>query len=297
MSVIDDVLPPVPVHTELLAVSFQQGTNPKINNQWGNWFNLLRTKVNVLNDSITTLAGTSGAGIPKADGLGGWTIGIVPIVYGGTNITTYTVGDILYCSATNVLSKLAVGTNGYVLTIAFGVPSWAASAGGVASGTSFPGSPNDNDVFFRTDLDLLCFYSTTGTRWMTVSEYTLSGQPYVLPPYSATSTAPVRYVVPSDYGIYLTRMLFYFYVLTTNNGSNYWTFNLYQYTAAEVQIGGSLGTSNSSAGAADTILNGDVAINTALGATAKVLYPVLTKVSSPGNLYPSYSLLYRKIIT
>ena len=36
--------------------------------------------------------------------------------YGGTNIISYTTGDILYASATNVLSKLASTTSGYVLT-------------------------------------------------------------------------------------------------------------------------------------------------------------------------------------
>lgn len=36
--------------------------------------------------------------------------GTVPIAQGGTNITTYTLGDTLYSSATNVLSKLAGNT-------------------------------------------------------------------------------------------------------------------------------------------------------------------------------------------
>ena len=48
--------------------------------------------------------------------------------YGGTNIISYTTGDILYASATNVLSRLASTTSGYVLT-AGGVgvaPAWAA---------------------------------------------------------------------------------------------------------------------------------------------------------------------------
>jgi len=54
----------------------------------------------------------------------------VTIGKGGTNITSYTTGDILYASATNVLSKLAAGTNGHVLTLASGVPSWAAASGG-----------------------------------------------------------------------------------------------------------------------------------------------------------------------
>lgn len=49
---------------------------------------------------------------------------------GGTAQTTYTTGDILYASAADVLSKLAIGTNGQVLTVAAGIPSWAAAGGG-----------------------------------------------------------------------------------------------------------------------------------------------------------------------
>lgn len=45
--------------------------------------------------------------------------------HGGTNQTTYTTGDILYASAANTLSKLSVGTNGFVLTLAAGIPSWS----------------------------------------------------------------------------------------------------------------------------------------------------------------------------
>jgi hypothetical protein len=65
---------------------------------------------------VVTLAGTLGA------------------TSGGTGQTSYTTGDILYSSATNTLSKLAAGTNGYILTMASGVPSWAAST---SSGVSF----------------------------------------------------------------------------------------------------------------------------------------------------------------
>ena len=52
---------------------------------------------------------------------------------GGTGQSAVTTGDILYGSATNTWSRLAAGTNGYVLTISSGVPTWAASTGGVTS--------------------------------------------------------------------------------------------------------------------------------------------------------------------
>ena len=53
--------------------------------------------------------------------------GTLPIANGGTNITTYTQGDILYSSAANTLSKLAAGTNGQFLQTqgAGANPQWA----------------------------------------------------------------------------------------------------------------------------------------------------------------------------
>ena len=61
------------------------------------------------------------------------TTGTLPTTSGGTGLNAYTTGDIIYASATNTLSRLAAGTNGYVLTLAAGVPTWAASTGGVTS--------------------------------------------------------------------------------------------------------------------------------------------------------------------
>lgn len=52
---------------------------------------------------------------------------------GGTGLTSYTSGDILYASADNVLSKLAKGTDGQVLKLASGFPSWGTDN-------------NDNDI-------------------------------------------------------------------------------------------------------------------------------------------------------
>jgi hypothetical protein len=61
--------------------------------------------------------------------------GVLGNTNGGTNQNSYTTGDILYASATNTLSKLAIGTSGQVLTVsAGGVPTWAApTASGVTS--------------------------------------------------------------------------------------------------------------------------------------------------------------------
>ena len=47
---------------------------------------------------------------------------------GGTGLSTYTLGDILYSSATNVLSKLGIGTGGFVLGSVGGIPGWVATS-------------------------------------------------------------------------------------------------------------------------------------------------------------------------
>ncbi len=45
-------------------------------------------------------------------------------------------GDIAYASAANTLARLAAGTNGHVLTLAGGVPAWAAPSSAVTAQTS-----------------------------------------------------------------------------------------------------------------------------------------------------------------
>jgi hypothetical protein len=74
--------------------------------------------------SVGTLTGGStGSGFTVA--LGTSTItGALTETHGGTNQTTYTTGDILYASASNTLSKLAIGSNGKYLSISSGIPAW-----------------------------------------------------------------------------------------------------------------------------------------------------------------------------
>jgi len=47
---------------------------------------------------------------------------------GGTGQQTYTTGDLLYASASNVLSKLGIGSNGESLVISGGLPAWSSLA-------------------------------------------------------------------------------------------------------------------------------------------------------------------------
>lgn len=77
--------------------------------------------------------------------------GTLNTTHGGTGLTSYSTGDIIYASAPNVLSKLPVSVNGRVLTLVGGIPSWQTlptASGTVTSvamttptGLSITGSP------------------------------------------------------------------------------------------------------------------------------------------------------------
>ncbi len=57
--------------------------------------------------------------------------GFVDESQGGTGMTTYAKGDLIYATAADTLDVLDVGTNGYVLTVSgSGVPVWAPAPGG-----------------------------------------------------------------------------------------------------------------------------------------------------------------------
>jgi hypothetical protein len=82
------------------------------------------------------LAGSTSLTTVGTIGTGTWQGSTIGAIYGGTGFSTYATGDLIYASASNTLSKLTAGTNGYVLTLSGGVPTWASSTGGV---TSFSG--------------------------------------------------------------------------------------------------------------------------------------------------------------
>jgi len=69
---------------------------------------------------------TNITGLPLTSGV----TGTLPVANGGTNLSSYTSGDIVYASGTTTLAKLAKGTAAQVLTMNSGAtaPEWAAAA-------------------------------------------------------------------------------------------------------------------------------------------------------------------------
>ncbi len=58
------------------------------------------------------------------------TSGTLAVAQGGTNIASYTIGDTIYASGATTLSKLTLGTQGYVMRAGASAPEWAIIEGG-----------------------------------------------------------------------------------------------------------------------------------------------------------------------
>lgn len=165
---------------------------------------------------------------------------------------------------------------------------------GMAKGTSNPGSPSDGDLFYRTDLDLLIRYRSTGTRWVTTQMFStdLAMQSHLMP--SATSNQTFRGPTwGTAYDLMIEYLKAAVHVATTNNGTNYWTCTLAD------QAGGAIGggvSFNTSADAANTWVYKSVTVNAVLAAKLEMQLTAVVTLS-PGALYVTPQVWYRLIIT
>ena len=69
--------------------------------------------------------GITGVGTLTA---GTWNATTIGVGYGGTGLTSYTAGDLLYASGTTTLAKLGIGTANYVLTSSGTAPQYVAQS-------------------------------------------------------------------------------------------------------------------------------------------------------------------------
>ena len=92
---------------------------------------------------LRALVGNDIPPINLATTVNGGVTGTLGPLNGGTGLSAYAVGDILYASAANTLSPLVPGANGTVLAISGGLPTW--TSGIVSAGT--PAALYDTAVF------------------------------------------------------------------------------------------------------------------------------------------------------
>jgi hypothetical protein len=78
---------------------------------------------------VVTISGTQTLTNKTISGLSN-TFSDIGVTAGGTGISSYTTGDTIYASNSTTLSKLAIGTQGYVLTASASGPVWSGISGG-----------------------------------------------------------------------------------------------------------------------------------------------------------------------
>ena len=89
------------------------------------------------NTTAYTAAGTAGQILTSTGTTAPAWITSLPTANGGTGLTSYAAGDILYGTASSTIAKLTAGTNGQVLTLSGGLPTWSTSVASVTgSGTA-----------------------------------------------------------------------------------------------------------------------------------------------------------------
>jgi len=204
-------------------------------------------------------------------------------------------GDLVQGTGANTAAKLSAGTAGKVLTSngAAAALTWETPSGaGVSQGTSFPGSPATNLHFCRTDLNNAEFFYD-GTRWRSVHIYEMILHSPLTPNTASPQVIGAGSLRGHTQGIY---WLDHRVATTggTNDGSNYWTWNLRDQQdagGADASVGtlSAISLGSGWLGIAGTI--------NAVSAAPVMAYVSMAKTGSPSGAYYVYAARYQLIQT
>jgi hypothetical protein len=105
---------------------------------------------------------------------GVWNGTPIGLDFGGTGLSSFVAGDMLFASDSNTLDTLTIGSNGYVMTSNGTYPTWSPLSALVATGwqltgntgtnqnSDFIGTTDSQGLSFRTNNTLRAFISSTG---------------------------------------------------------------------------------------------------------------------------------------
>lgn len=114
------------------------------------------------------------------------------------NLGSDATGDIYYRGSDGYFKRLGVGTNGHVLTLASGIPSWAAPSGGGATNLSFTGSATNGTVNSDTGTDATIPLGNGTNSGLSLNDYT-TAEKSKLAGISGTNTGDVSLAGTPDY--------------------------------------------------------------------------------------------------
>lgn len=165
-------------------------------------------------------------------------------------------------------------------------------AAGISAGTTFPVSPSTNDLFHRTDLAGVYYY--TGSAWHSITLYAA----HMAPPPAAVSVSTANYAGAGMFNggdVYLVDYHYQYNVATTNTGTQYWAWTLQKLEAGTGTTGTTIVAPNSSAVAAGW--NGGTTAINAAHTDVGALRVNADKTSTPGNFTGWFCVTYRLIAT
>ena len=160
-------------------------------------------------------------------------------------------------------------------------------ASGVPSGVAFPGSPSTDDLFHRTDRDLIYFYD--GTRWLTVSQYSsIMGIWDAVGPITASAISHRDGMPMVGTAVWIETVYIVFRVRsggTALSASHKWVGVWASETGALTQ------TFTIDSGASNTWRSASSAANALTTASEFALFLTWTKTGTPGSLdvFPRYT--------
>lgn len=201
-----------------------------------------------------------------------------------------TTSDIIYSTDNSgTPGRLGIGAAGGALVSLNGALAYN-------SGTSMPANKATGDRYWRTDLGLEAMWD--GTRWVTSTLYRQTFAPTVATSTSNNTLYRVSGPAASGYGWLLVSLEWTTYVITTNNGSNYWSFQFATWDGGTgpTNLGSAFTTA---ADAADAYVGHNSTTMAGVVASSIELFQIdTTKVSAAGTLIvPNWILNYRLVLT